>query len=559
MEINWLDTLLKFLGGLGLFFFGMKQLSDSLQSMSGDLIKKILSSLTANRVLGVMVGCGLTMLVQSSSVITVMAVGFVNAGLMTLTQAISIIFGSNIGTTVTGWIITLKVSKWGIQMIGIGAIPALFVKNKKVRAIGGTIFSLGLIFYGLQLMSGAFKPLRTDPTFQSYLTYFTADTLPSLLATVLVGCILTMIIQSSSAMLGITIALATAGTIEFQTAAALVMGENIGTTITALLASIGTTTNAKRTAYAHMTFNCTAVLLLACIFWPYVDFIDWLVPGDPNALVDGAKPNIGQHIAMSHTIFNVTATIVFTPFLGVIASIVTWMAPEQPVDEVEKLEMLGEPRTVAPAIAIEQAYGATLKMATLVEKQLKINHEYVLDPSLHELHDKVEKYEGITDNMQREIQEYLCTVMEVPMTNEQTHRINALISIADDLESISDYIALLGRFRSRLAENKHDLTESTKEELGAYLKMIEETFEIMFSELKDPKTVNMSRFDTMIDRLKQMNRETREKHLERIKEKEYKPLSGLTYADMVNALRKIMGHMAGVNKAVDGMNKVKNS
>ena len=216
MEINWFDTIFKFLGGLGLFFYGMKIFSDSLQAMGGHLIRKVLNSLTANRVLGVFCGAFVTTLVQSSSVVTVMVVGMVNAGVMTLLQAVSIIFGANIGTTITGWIISFKLGKYGLHMIGIGSLGNMFIKSDKLKRLALMIMALGLIFYGLKTMSGAFKPLRTDPTFISYLTYFQATDLISILATVAMGCILTLIVQSSSAMLGITIALAVAGTISFN-------------------------------------------------------------------------------------------------------------------------------------------------------------------------------------------------------------------------------------------------------------------------------------------------------------------------------------------------------
>ena len=239
------------LGGLGIFFYGMKTMSDALQQAASDVITKVINSLTSNRVLAVTVGVIVTMIVQSSSVTTVMVVGFVNAGLMQLTQAIGVIFGSNIGTTVTGWIISIKVGKYGLLMIGVGIFPALFSKNNKLQNIGRVLFGIGMVFLGLELMSGAFKPLRSNDQFLDMISYFSGQNYGAYFASILTGCLLTVIIQSSSAMLGITIALASSGVISFSTAAALVLGENIGTTITALLASVGTSTNAKRAARAQ--------------------------------------------------------------------------------------------------------------------------------------------------------------------------------------------------------------------------------------------------------------------------------------------------------------------
>ncbi|MBT7766379.1 MAG: Na/Pi cotransporter family protein, partial [Bdellovibrionales bacterium] len=234
------------LGGLGIFFYGMRGMSDAMQAYAGNTIRTIINSLTTHRVLAVLVGLGITTIVQSSSITTVMVVGLVNAGLMQLKQAVGVIFGANIGTTITGWIISIKVGKYGLLLIGAGIFPMLFAKSEKLKQLAKVIFSVGLIFFGLKIMSGAFKPLRTMPEFLDMISYFSAQNYSSYLASILVGCLLTLVVQSSSAMLGITIALASSGVIHFHTAAALVLGENIGTTITALLASVGGNIHAKR-------------------------------------------------------------------------------------------------------------------------------------------------------------------------------------------------------------------------------------------------------------------------------------------------------------------------
>ena len=294
------------LGGLGIFFYGMKMMSDALQQAASDVITKVINSLTSNRILAVTVGMIVTMIVQSSSVTTVMVVGFVNAGLMKLPQAIGVIFGSNIGTTITGWIISVKVGKYGLLFIGLGIFPILFSKNHKFQNVGKVLFGIGMIFLGLTLMSGAFKPLRDNQEFLNMISYFSGHSYMNYFASIVTGCLLTVIIQSSSAMLGITIALATTGVIQFHTAAALVLGENIGTTITALLASVGTNTNAKRAARAHAFFNVFGVMLIFTILPWYVDFIDYIIPHEANAVDgEGNLPNIAAHIAASHTIFNI--------------------------------------------------------------------------------------------------------------------------------------------------------------------------------------------------------------------------------------------------------------
>jgi len=549
--MNWIDTILMFLGGLGFFFFGMKQFSKALQELGSDIMKKVLAGITANRVVGVIAGLTLTCLVQSSSVVTVMTVGFVNAGMMTLYQAISVVFGSNIGTTITGWIIAIKIGKYGIHMVGLGALPMLFIKHEKIKKIGTIIFGLGLIFYGLEVMSTAFKPLRTNEEFLSYLTYFTAETALSLAGTILMGCILTMIVQSSSAMLGITIALAATGTITFQTAAALVLGENIGTTITALLACVGTNTNAKRTALAHACFNLTGVFLMALIFSPYITMIESLIPGVADFTnADGTKPYIATHIAASHTVFNVTATIVFLPFLKTLAGLVCWILPDPPTEEVETLKLVGDPKTLSPVIGISQAYSELAHMGEITQKLIGFTRAYILDQANGKMFDKIDHYEQITDNIQREIVVFVSALMQRSLNASQTQRMNSIISIADDLESIADYCQSMAKFRKRLSENKHQLRDETRGELEEFLNKVMEAFEVILSEIQNPKTASSERFDEYIIELRKFRNQLRDNHLERIKSGAYAPLSGLTFVDMVMSLYKISGHMAGINKSL---------
>ena len=418
------------LGGLGLFFLGMKFLSESLQAIAGDMIRNIINWLTTNRVLAVIVGTLVTMLVQSSSVTTVMVVGMVNAGLMQLTQAIGVIFGANIGTTITGWIIAIKVGKYGLAFIGVGILPMLFAKREKVKGAAKVLVSLGLVFYGLKTMSGAFKPLRSDPEFIEMLHYFTADNYLSVLGCVAVGCLLTMIIQSSSAMLGITIALAASGVITFQTGMALVLGENIGTTITALLASVGTNTNAKRAARAHALFNVFGVLVMTIIFWKYVEFIEWVIPGEANLIDEaGNKPNIAKHIAMGHTIFNVSASIIFLPFLGYIAKAVIWMTPEKSAFESNRLKSFALDSS-APAIEIDQAQKEVIRMMSALKEQALKARSYVnLSQDDPKLLDQISSIEDDLDIDQKDLTVFMVNAMKSPLTSEQSNKAYSTIRI----------------------------------------------------------------------------------------------------------------------------------
>src|SRR5690606_705267 len=276
---------------------------DALQNAASDVIKNVINTITKHRVYSVIVGIVVTVIVQSSSISTVMVVGMVNAGLMNLTQAIGIIFGANIGTTITGWIISIKIGKYGLLLVGMGIFPMLFARASRFKSIGQVLFGVGLVFFGLDIMTDALKPLRSIPEFLNAISFFSGQNYGAYVASIFMGCILTILVQSSSAMLGITMAMATTGIIEFHTAAALVLGENVGTTITALLASVGGNVNSKRAARAHAIFNILGVLVVFGIFPWFVELVDAMVAGDPNLVAaNGEKPNIALHIATGHTL-----------------------------------------------------------------------------------------------------------------------------------------------------------------------------------------------------------------------------------------------------------------
>lgn len=536
------------LGGLGIFFYGMRTMSDALQQAASDVITKVVNSLTTNRLLAVVVGMIVTMIVQSSSVTTVMVVGFVNASLMQLTQAIGVIFGSNIGTTVTGWIISIKVGKYGLLFIGLGIFPALFAKSEKLQSVGRILFGIGMIFTGLELMSGAFKPLRSNAEFLNLISYFSGQDYGSYFASVITGCLLTVIIQSSSAMLGITIALASSGVIEFPTAAALVMGENVGTTITALLASVGASVNAKRAARAHAIFNIMGVLLMMSIFPFYVEFIEYIIPGLADQVAaDGSKPQIAQHIAASHTIFNIGATLAFLPFLNHLARLVTKLTPDLAVKETPKLVLVGESSDILPATAIVQADSEVRKMKDILERMYRVTKEYLKDKDPKKLA-KARDYERITDNIQKEVTLFLCKVMERPMSGEQSRHSQALIKVADEFESIADYLERIVNYKARFKNDP--VSGPTIEEYDKFMEEVWGFFQICSLGIFNADKANQDEIFKKSEELRVWADDIRDRHLDRVSKGDYEPLSALTYSDMVVALRKIRAHALNVADAV---------
>ncbi|MBY0518004.1 MAG: Na/Pi cotransporter family protein [Bacteriovoracaceae bacterium] len=543
------------LGGLGIFFFGMKLMSDGLQAMAGDMIRNIINSITANRVMAVGVGLGVTMLVQSSSITTVMTVGMVNAGLMTLKQAIGVILGANIGTTITGWIISIKVDKYGLLLVGLGFIPGLFGKSSKTQHIGKAILGIGMVFIGLTTMSHAFVPLRESQSFLNSIAYFAGDNYQAYLASVLMGCALTMVVQSSSAMLGITMALATTGVINYHTAVALVLGENIGTTITAILASIGASVNARRAARAHATFNILGVMIMLLILPYYFDFIEWMVPSDASFKnPDGTQPNVGAHIAMAHTMFNVTATLAMLPFLNTLAAFVTRITPDDSKEKaVPHLVLLGNPQDLLPATSLIQAESEIKKMADIVSRMYKITREY-----WHEDQEdpkklaKILDYERITDNIHKEVTVFLCYVMERPLSHQQSGETQNLIKIADELESCADYLERLAMYRERF-RGGDSLEGESRTEFFNFMDEVQSFFALTIAGLEKAAHYNKTGIFTKSQELQIWADSIRDNHLNRISKGVYKPVTALTFSDMVVALRKIRTHAFRMSESVGAL------
>ncbi|OVE81348.1 hypothetical protein BVY03_03955 [bacterium K02(2017)] len=539
------------LGGLGVFFLGMKYLSDSLQAMASDFIRKIINWLTTNPILAVLVGTLVTTIVQSSSITTVMVVGMVNAGLMNLAQAIGVIFGANIGTTITGWIIAIKVGKYGLLFIAVGIFPMFFTKNDKFRAFGRLIVALGLVFFGLSIMSKGLKPLRTDAEFLSTLRFFTADSYLSLLGCVLIGCITTAIVQSSSAMLGITIAMAMTGVITFQTSMGLVLGQNIGTTITAVLASIGANIEAKRAARAHAIFNVLGALVMTFVFWQYVHFIDWLVPLNPDFINStGDKPHIAAHIAAGHTIFNVGATLLFLPFLKHLANFVTIITPGN--EKVVNKLLTFHPTTMSPAICLEQAEKEIQKMMQELKGLITKTQKYISlkksDPDLlQEIIDDEDKF----DIDQKDFTIFMCSVMEASLMPDQSSLGYALIRTSDEIESVSDYCAILAKtYNKTVKDSERSLSEQAHQEFTDLLDSTASYFDLVNAYAHEENKLSLEEFMTKSDELKVKADLVRNKHLERIKTKQCNALSGLAYSDMIRLSRRLKSHTLNIVEAL---------
>ena len=430
----WMGAIV--IGGLGIFIFGMNNMSEGVQLLAGPSLRRMIALFTEHRIMAFGVGIITTILLQSSSVTTVMVVGFINSQIMTLTQGIGVILGANIGTTVTGWILTLNIGKCGLPIAGMSVFFYLFCKNEKVRSAAEALMGLGLVFFGLQLMSDGFSSLRELPEFSNWMKMFAADSYFGALKCAMVGCLLTMVVQSSAATIGITMSLASIGAIEFSTAAALVLGENIGTTITAVLVAIGASTNARRAAAFHVFFNMIGVFWVLAIFIPlFLPFVTWL------AGVSGTH-NVTTGIAMAHTVFNVTNALLFLPFTRYFATLLTRLLPERESKSNEKkLTSLYLRHMETPAFAIERSRVEVLRMAHgchelggWIQKLVAENFE---DDKLVQ---KAFEQEKTLDVMQDEIIDFTSEMLSKNLSAEVAESAREQLRMADELETVSDYL-----------------------------------------------------------------------------------------------------------------------
>jgi phosphate:Na+ symporter len=542
------------IGGLGIFLLGMKYMSEGLQTVAGPSLKKLIAAVTGNRYLATVIGVVVTTIVQSSSVTTVMAVGFVNSGIMGLGQAIGVILGANIGTTITGWIIALKIGKWGLPILGIATFFFLFSKKEKVKYTAFAILGIGMVFFGLEVMKGGVKVIKTIPEFEEAFTYFSASTYLGVLKCALAGCILTILVQSSSATLGITITLASQGVIGFETAAALVLGENIGTTITAYLASIGATTNAKRAAYFHMVFNVLGVVWITSIFRAYLPFIEWVNEfffGVTNItemkLVDGAEtfPHISFAIASVHTIFNVVNVLLFLPLTKVMADLLIKFIPEKEL-ESKHLTHLDFSHLESPFAALEMS-GKEVEKMSAYSKVMMEDLRMIIQGKEEDakLISSIFKQEEVFDRVQQEVTEFLTELLGENMSGQDVENAKTQLKLVDEYESVSDYIAQVLKLFLRLKEQEKPLNQGQRTELLSLHTLIEE-FMIHSDSQNQTDT---DEIEEKSQKITEEVRRLRNKHWDDLAHSKMDPLVSTTYTDILTSYRKIKNHSIQVADA----------
>lgn len=533
VDINWLQLCYALVGGLGMFIYGMKLMSDGLQKSAGNSLKMILEKLTSNRVIGAFVGLVVTAIIQSSSATTVMVVGFVNAGLMNLMQALSVVLGANIGTTITAQIIAFKVSQFALPAIGIGVVLRLFIKGKKTQSMGEILLGFGFLFLGMEIMTKGFAPLNHSAGFKDAFVLFSSNPLLAVAA----GTILTMIVQSSSATLGITIALATTGIIDFAAASALVLGENIGTTITANLAAIGTNKAARRAALGHLLFNLIGVTYMV-LFLPWLmQLVDAFTPGAANMIAaDGTRPNLARHIANVHTTFNIINTLIFLPILPYLARLCEKIIKGDDTQDSFKLIYLKEVLVETPTIAVVQAIKEVKRMSDSALAMLKLSKDAFFERNLDKIN-KIYELEESVDLLQKEISDFLVKLFEKDITEETSKTINRLLHVLHDIEKIGDYAENIARFTERMIQEKMGFSDKAMAEMEEIFNVtLRFTENVLATFNREEFTLN---FDTKDENLiDQLRREYKNNHIARLNLGECTVDCGILFVDILNNLEK---------------------
>lgn len=535
-------------------------MSEGLQKVAGDKLRAFLEAVSNRRFIGCLTGALVTAVVQSSSATTVTLVGFVNAGLMNLTQAVGVVIGANVGTTITAQLIAFKISDLALPCIFIGVGFKFFAKRRKWRYIGEIILGFGLLFYGMELMKNGFKPLRTHPEFIAFFTKFDASGIGGILLCVLTGTVLTVLVQSSSATVGITMALASQGLLNLPGSVALILGDNIGTTITAQLAAIGSNIHARRVAMAHTIFNVLGVLYIVILFHPFVELVDWITEtlmgaGPADALVGGEKPNISRYIANAHTLFNVINCLVFLASLNLLVKAAIKLTPGREPDV--SLQDMGRPVHLDykfvdnPSVALAQAREETVRMGHMSQVMYRDVTDVLFNRKLENLA-RWKPSEEALDNLQRAITEFLVQVSQGAITDAESREVNSLLRMVNNFERVGDATENLAELTEEMIENKLDLAErgmedykTMRDKVGRFLEMVVTAAAERHREVMDTAKV-------MEDEINFMRDEMRDDYLGRLRSGVCTIDPGLVFVDMLANFEKVGDYCYNIAQAVAG-------
>ncbi|KML37912.1 sodium-dependent phosphate transporter [Cytobacillus firmus] len=540
VELNVQQMLFEFLGGLGIFLYGIKFMGDGLQKSAGDRLRDLLDRFTTNPLMGVLAGVLVTILIQSSSATTVITVGLVSAGFMTLRQAIGVIMGANIGTTVTAFIIGIDIGEYALPIIALGSILLFFFKNKKVNNFGQIVFGFGALFYGLELMSGGMKPLRSLEAFHDLTVSMSSNPILG----VVVGTVFTVIVQSSSATIGILQGLFSEELINLDAALPVLFGDNIGTTITAVLAAIGASVAARRAAAVHVLFNLIGTTIFLILLKPFTFLVE--------TLQGKMDLNPEMTIAFAHGIFNASNTLLQLPFVAVLAWIVTKLIPGEDAVADYKAKHL-DPMFIeqSPSIALGQAKEEVLRMGTFSVRGLEETVQY-LKTGNQKHSDTAYQLEDAINNLDRKITDYLIKLSTSSLSANESAEHTMLMDTVRDIERIGDHFENVIELIDYKQANKVSITDSAMADLEQMFKLTISTVKEAMQALDHNDKIAAEHVVKKEEEIDKMERKLRKQHILRLNEGLCTGQAGIVYVDIVSNLERIGDHAVNIAEAVLG-------
>ncbi|MEA3328892.1 MAG: Na/Pi cotransporter family protein [Candidatus Omnitrophota bacterium] len=542
MEIDVLSIVFNVVGGLGLFIYGIRLMGDGLQKVAGNKLRQTLKYLTDKPLKGILTGLGITALIQSSSAATVMMVGFVNAGLMTLRQSIGVIMGANIGTTITAQLIAFKVTRYALPAIGIGLALNLFAKRKVIKDIGQFMLGFGLLFLGFQIMKLPMGPLKTSGILNEVFLKFSHNPILGLGT----GILITVVLQSSSATIGILMALVISG-LSFEAAIPILLGDNIGTCITALLASIGTTVSARRTAVAHTIFNTIGTVIVLLILPFYIHFIQ-AITGLLSRYLPFLTSSIDRQIANAHTIFNLINTMVLFPFIGILVKITKMIVSGEDRIAEGGPRYLEEHLLSTPSVAIEQARKEIVRMLDIAREMVTTGMDGFFNRNRKSLL-RIAPQEAAVDNLQEAITHYLVEISERDLSSRQAEQLPALMHTVNDIERIGDHAENIMELAEREIDKKLVFSQTAVRELRQMYNQIEQMVDKTSRAFEDNNFSLAKEVLLQENKINLLYKQLRQNHIQRLNEGSCLVLSGIVFLDLLNNFEKMGDHLTNIAEA----------
>ncbi len=529
------ELVFSVIGGLGLFIYGIHLMGEGLQNAAGDRLRRLLKALTKNTFSGTLLGAGITAIIQSSSATTVMVVGFVNAGLMSLAQAIGVIFGANIGTTITAQIIAFKLTAIALPAIAIGACLYLFSPKRFWKFLGLFCLGFGILFLGLKIMTSMIKPFAGDPVIQNVFVQFSKNPFLG----ILIGAGVTALFQSSSVTTGMIITLASVGLFDLQGAIPLIFGCNIGTCVTAMLASLGTTISAKRAALAHVLFN----IMITVLFLPTLPFYHKII-----ALTSG---DIARQVANAHTLFNVVGTIVLVPFASVYAKVVTRVLPGKDTIIDNQPQFLEKHLLFTPLAAFDASIKEVVRMTELARGMMSDTMKGFFKEDVKAL-SLVPKKEVALDHLQEAVTNYLMELMQKEISPEIANKIPSLLHSVNDIERMGDHCENIMELAERKISSGFPFSKEAEKELEEMFSLVDNMAQATISSLDNDSVEDAQKVLDLEKEVDKFTQKLRENHINRLSGGQCKVLSGIVFLDLISNFEKIADHLTNVAQAMLG-------